>query len=361
MTLQTLSRPMYWPDLSRVSAAAAPANDVAMTSAGHYACIVLRAYRAMIITHFGFLPQAATGSPTATLTLETVDATTGLPTGTLWNAAGGGSTVTTGTLTAAAWSLSALTASATFVAGDVFAAKIAMASGTTLTNARLGSYLQPSSTNPYIVNNTGAPAKAVTIAKCMALGESSTSFVPFDGMMPVSAASSTAFNNTNAAKRGVRFQVPFACRVVGMRIFLNTGNGDFNALIMNDAGTDLGSTSIAVDKDQTFANAGGSHDIMFTTAAVLVPGIWYRLAIEPSSATNTVSYTFTLPTADYRSAMPGGLNYTYAALASGSWDDTQTTLVQVMDLIIDQLDDGAGGATVVTMQNTQIIPGARAP
>jgi hypothetical protein len=41
--------------------------------------------------------------------------------------------------------------------------------------------------------------------------------------------------------------------------------------------------------------------------------------------------------------MPGGANCHYATYASGSWTDTATDQVPIMDILIDQLDDGTGG------------------
>lgn len=342
MALQAI-KPRIWPGIvEAVAAGPLISADIAMTAAGHYTCPVMQAWRDMTITHMGFYPQAATGSPTGTWTIETVSTTTGLPTGTLWNASGGGSTVTTGTLVAGTWVLSALAASAVITRGSWFAAKFAMASGTTLSSGKISSFGGLSNL-PYRANSTGSPAKAVTIPQLLALGDSATTFIPFDQLWPITAWTANSFNNTSSAKRGVRFQVPFACRATGVRTIQGLG-GDYNILITNDAGTDLGSTSILVDKDLFMASTGYSN-VFFTTPAVLSPGTSYRLVIEPTSATNCQSIVMTLPTADYRSGMPGGTNYTYTAY-TGTWDDSQTTLVPAMDLIIDQLDDGAGGGSV---------------
>jgi hypothetical protein len=85
-------------------------------------------------------------------------------------------------------------------------------------------------------------------------------------------------------------------------------------------------------------------EIYFDAAATLTAGTAYRAVIEPTSATNCNITTATLPSADYRGAWPHGLNSVYCTYTTGggAWDDTATTLLPFMDIIIDQLDDGAG-------------------
>jgi hypothetical protein len=57
-------------------------------------------------------------------------------------------------------------------------------------------------------------------------------------------------------------------------------------------------------------------------------------------------YTATLPSADYRSAWPGGTNYYYTTYTTaGGFTDT-TDQVPLMDLLMLKADDGlsAGGS-----------------
>jgi hypothetical protein len=45
--------------------------------------------------------------------------------------------------------------------------------------------------------------------------------------------------------------------------------------------------------------------------------------------------------------MPAGTTAHYTTFASAAWDDTNTSLLPLMELIIDQVDDGNGTGGVV--------------
>jgi hypothetical protein len=312
------------------------ATAVTLDAAGEYHSVIFCAREAMTISHVGWRCGAATGSPTADIRIETVD-TAGLPSGTLWAA---NTNIVTGALTANATTLFALTASASIAAGQMFCVKIAYNSGTSFIVQRF-SNVTPNLGVPYVVNNTGAPAKAGLNGLILALGSSTTAFYCVPGAFPLTTTTNTAFNNTNGARRGLRFQTPFNCRAVGVRFYGRSNNADFNAAMFDDAGTELSSSSTAFDGDQ-LANldASGVYEVYFDNPVTLSPGTWYRAALEPSSATNMNISHYTLPDSNYRSAWPGGTNHHLTTYASGAWTDTATADIPAIEIMIDQLDDG---------------------
>jgi hypothetical protein len=89
---------------------------------------------------------------------------------------------------------------------------------------------------------------------------------------------------------------------------------------------------------------------LFDNPVTLLPGVWYRAALEPLSATNINMYTATLPSAPYRAAWAGGVNQLYTTRASGTWDDTKTDQIPFMDILYDQSDDGVGGYPASRLQ-----------
>jgi hypothetical protein len=241
--------------------------------------------------------------------------------------------------------LTALGASATISKGQMFAVKIAYASGTSQVIQRLDGIL-PAAANvlPYSVVNTGTPTKgAAGYTILLALGSNSTTFYQIPGAIAANSFTAGTFNNTNSAKRGLRFVPPMNCRAIGMRFYTGSTSGDYNISIMNDAGTELSSSSTAYDGDQT-ASGGSMTTAFFDNAVTLTAGTAYRIAIEPTSATNSGVTFYTLPSADYYTASPGGANATYATLASGTWTDS-TTQVPIMDVLLDQIDDGTGSGS----------------
>ena len=248
---------------------------------------------------------------------------------------------TSGTCVAGTWELVALTASATIAKGEDFAIVIKYSSGTSVTTGFLGAGTMQAAGAPYRVTNvTGSAVKSGSNSTLLAVGSGATAFYAMKGCFAATAFAANAFNNTNSAARGARFQVPFKCRAVGLRYYQNAA-GNHNIVLYDDAGTELSSSSTA--KTQANSVSALAQESFFDNAVTLSPATWYRAALEPSSATNCNMGTLQLPSADYRSAMPGGTNFHYALRASGTWDDTETDQVPLLDVLIDQLDDGVGG------------------
>lgn len=344
MALVTLPSPILWPGILGQTSGGPTLSGtlVTVSSAGHYGAYVFCAKEDMTISHVGFRAGSAVGSPTAEVRIETLDAT-GFPSGTLWGTNTNG---TTGTVSSSTFVLQALTASASVSKGQIFCVKLAYASGTSLELQQWSSTdYNFQSVLPYGVTNTGTPTKQVMNGSfaCMALGSSSTTFYQVPGAVPATNTSvGGAFNNTNSAKRGLRFTPPMSCRVVGIRWYNSTSVGDFNAVIFNDAGTELSSSSTAFDGDFRSTSGNGAQSVFFDSPVTLTAGTTYRAAIEPTTATNVNVSGYTMPSTNYRSASRAGTTAHYTTFATSSWTDTATDQLPFLDIIIDQLDDGTG-------------------
>lgn len=339
MTLQTLNHSMLWPGtLEYLTGTPSIATQQTLDAAGEYQALIFCARQAMTISHVGWRCGAATDSPTADTRVETVD-TDGNPSGTLWAT---DTNLVSGALTANTFALHALTASASITAGQMVCIKIGYNSGTSFVVQRVNNMHVSVGSVPYTITNTsGSVVKSLPPgALIIALGSSTTAFYDVTSLFPADSFTASAFNNTNSAARGLRFQVPFKCRCVGLRAWLSNSSGDFNIFLADDAGSELSSSSTAFDGNHNVASANGTQNIYFDSPVTLSPSTWYRAAVEPSSATNTTVGFLTLPSADYRSGMPGGTNHHYTTLASGSWTDSATSSVPLLDILLDQLDDG---------------------
>jgi len=348
-TLVTLPGPIAYPNITtHFNANPGMGTAATLTATGHYLAYVLTAREDMVVSHVAFRTNSVTGTtPVATVTIETVD-TGGLPSGTLWNAGGGGSTSTTGTLTSTTVFLQALAASATIPKGSVFAVKIAVASGTTpsvgISNINQVAVFQNANNLPYQVNNVGTPTKNVVNNSTanIALGSSSTTFYQVTGAMPAIAAGNNTFNNTNGAKRGLRFTIPMNARAVGVRLATQSSVGDYNVCLYDDAGAELNNSCTAYVGADSPATTSGPNWTYFDNTVTLTAGTTYRIAIEPTTATNVAVGTIQLPSASYRGASLLGTTGHYTTFVSGSWTDTATDTVPLMDVLIDQIDNGAG-------------------
>lgn len=350
MTLVTLPSPFAWPGIvGQMSGGPSLGSSSSLTAAGHYIAYVFCAKESMTLANIGFRSSVASGSPTMDVRIETVDTSTGFPTGALWST---NTNIVTSTLASSTWNLLTLTSSASIAAGQLFAVKLAYAAGTSIninTLNNLTNFVQTSL--PYQVTNTGSPARALlgNAAADIALGSSSTSFYEVPGTIPVITASAGSFNNTSSAKRGLRFTPPMNCRVIGIRFYDSSSTGDFNIDLYDSVGTTL-ITSTAISGNVNAASANAPITAYFGTPQSLTAGTTYRAVIEPTSATNVNVSTLQLPSASYRGASPAGTTALYTTYA-GSWVDSATDTIPLLDLIIDQVDDGTGsgggGTTVV--------------
>lgn len=343
MALVSLGGPIAWPGLvPSVAGGFSTSSYANLTSAGHYIAYIYAASQDMVISHVGFRVATATGSPTADVRIETVDAS-GFPSGTLW---GTNTNIVTGTLSANTNTLQALTASATITKGQVFCVKLAYASGTALAIGYMDVSLPKNLVMPYRVTNTGTPTKGLLNAETpiLALGSSSTTFYCIPGAFPINGLTAGTFNNTNSARRGLRFTIPMNCRAVGIHWYNNGQIGDYNATLYNDAGTELSSSSTAYDGDYAVASSNGTSYVYFDNTVTLTAGTIYRISIEPTTATNCNVYAYSFLAPEYRSATAAGTGCLYTTFATGAWTDTATSNLPVMDLLIDQVDNGSGGA-----------------
>jgi hypothetical protein len=331
---------MVWPLAINPGGTVSIATHTTMDAAGEYGAIIICATEAMTISHVGFRVNTAIGSPTADIRIETVDPATGLPTGTLWDT---NTNVVSGTLTSTTFHLEALTASASINTGEIFAVVMAYASGTSIIQGRLGN-VGIQAGLPYAVLHAGSAVKTpqTNYHVDLALGSSSTAFYNVRGIIPVQTVTNVQFADSDDDRRGLRFKVPFKCSCSGIQNYFGTAVGDFTAALYADAGGLLASTTF--EGDATAAASSGGPFLPFS-AVELAANTWYRAVIVPTSGTNTQVTTLTMPSADYSEAMPWGTNahYTTYTLAGG-WVDTATTAYPLISILIDKLDDGAGGA-----------------
>lgn len=339
-TLVSLPSPIIFPGIVGAMAGGPGFGTAATLDAtGEYITYVQVAREDMVLSHVGFRVGTVANSPTVEVRIETLDAS-GIPSGTLWGTNTNG---TSATLTTNSNPLVALTAAATITKGEAFAVKIVWGGVATssvivqLTNSLPMPY---NSSAPYsVINTTGSAVKASLGAMgSLAFGSSATTFYYVPGFFPTTAFSGAVFNNTNSAKRGLKFTIPMKARAIGIRWLGGAAVGDYNAVLLDTSNNVLATGTF--DGDVTAANSGAPLSVYFTTQATLTPGT-YRVAIEPTTTTNVNVSTYTLPSSDYFSATPAGLTAVYSTFVSGTWTDS-TTQLPAMDVILDQLDDGAG-------------------
>ncbi len=356
MTLVSLQTAIGWPgNCQRIGGVPAINSDQTLSASGHYQSWVGAAREAMTISHIGFRVATVANSPTAEVRVETV-AADGTPSGTLFNSGTtNNSNGTTGVLTSNSWTLQALTGAPVVPAGSMFAllVKWGGVATSTIQVARLSNLNGSPLGLPYEVTNVGGSAVKIPASgtKLIVAGSGLTTFYSLLNSGAANSVAANAFNNTNSAAKGLRFQVPFKCRAVGIRHYQGAANGDYGVALYDDSNNILSSSDTAYDGNYSAESATAVSVSYFDSPVTLSTGTWYTAALVPSSATNINCYTATMQSSAYLTGWAGGANQGFATLASGTWTTTGAGFadtIPFMDIMIDQVDDGtgSGGAAV---------------
>jgi len=346
MTLQTIGPPCVWPgNIGYGGTAPALGNGDALTASGHYSADYFVASEDMVVTHIGLKCASAASTPQVSLAIETVSA--GLRTGTDFSTNSNTGTVTPSTT----FTAYALTGAATISRGSVYAVVIRWVGGSVTPNLA-GNYYGSFAMPYHGTNVSGSDVKsAFTQTRDISIHSSATAFYKLPGYRPVASWANGSFNNTSSAKKAAKLTFPFKARIIGLRYWQGTGTGDFNyGLLASDGSTVLSSSDTAYTATNSAAISNGILDLPFDSPVNVEAGTVLYAYVEPTSATNVLFWTATLPTsgataAQYRGAWPGGVNFIASSQASGTWTDS-TTDVPLIDILYDQLDVGVGGRII---------------
>jgi hypothetical protein len=259
------------------------------------------------------------------------------------------------------WKTATLTAAASLTKGQEFAIVVVVSSGTPNMNlaAPPGSLVTYAilAHYPLTLQDTGGGTWATQGAGWEWIVQfASAGVVPLVGLNPTSGAGTiTAFNSgTSPDERALRFQAPMKCRVAGLRLamFNIAAGGDFTASLWDATGDVDGEALAQASIDGDFALSAtqdGYVDLLFATPVELSAGTTYYAGVRADTANNIGLAEFS--NANVTNALRGfqGVDAsmylstrTWTAGAAGAWSDTTTTLPLIY-LIVDQLDDGAGG------------------
>jgi len=287
-------------------------------------------------------------SVSAELRVETVSATTGKPSGTLFG------TNTNNSVTLAAddaFYEVTLTADAAVTIGDILWIGVKNP-GSAPGGSSFFSAYQASGIGcqfPYSTNDEGTDKSANGMFMSIEYDDGVT--VPVPGLIPecTSATNTTVTSATTPDTIGLRFQVPVPVRVVGWWAYLEQ-DGDCRVRLVTSAYHQANNTgvlaSMDLDKDQHGPSGGTEYYFhFFNTAVELAISTNYRLVFEPQDASNLgLRYLNTsgLPGLD---GYPGGRNFHMTEAkdptADGSWTNYNSSTFRRpwMGLVIDQMGE----------------------
>lgn len=307
-------------------------------AAGEEHAVIFRVPKTGNLSHLLFRVGSVTSAQTLRVGLETVDATTGFPTGTAY-----GSMVVGTQASPSANTLYevALGTAASATDGDVVAMVVEFDS--TVGNLQLSMFSGIRDMNqglPYAALYTGTWAKQSDLNMTPIIGvkydDGSYHFV---GGMVGQTASSATFNNTSTPdERGNVFTLDAPVRVCGLWGAISpTANCDL--VLYNSSDTVL--ATVSIDADQV---AGTTMRLVhgFFDPVSLAIGT-YRVVVKPTTASDVnISYISVNSNGQFGCNAAGEKVVLTTRTDAGAWTNTSTEQVSHLGMIIDQIDDGTG-------------------
>lgn len=273
--------------------------------------------------------------------------------------AGGASGTVVVADTVTGWQTVTITTPPTLTKGQEFAIVMTVSSGTpNLTIGGDGVSNGSHSYMPATIVDTGAGTWAWGVTQLAWVVEMTTAGVVYlPTLAPLDGTSETAFNSSSSPDEyALKFSIPIKCRCSGISVFMSNiaAAADFSLSLWPASSSVDGDalTQIAIDGDWPFStSADGYFTVMFPDAVELAANTTYYLGVRADTANNIAIGRFGVPTG-VTNALRGFGNGSdtcyqstraWTAGTAGAWTDLATTL-PLISLVIDQLDDGAGGA-----------------
>ena len=310
---------------------------------GHYVAWIASPPVGDTIDRVFFKINAATTGCTCLARLETVDAATGLPTGTLVHANASQSVVIA---SGAADYEVVFSGSFTMPSIELFALVLAQNSGTPV-GIQPASFADDNSNSglPYLIDYDASAANRHSLAMCFGIGNSTGASI-MRHLWPIESVTTHSFDSADSPDTyGNRVTADAPMRVCGAWVWADIDGAAKLKLYDSDG------TTVLAERDMD-ANVPPSATALinryrFASKVELSPGNYY-LAVEATSGTNLAVYSCQFPSSSWRHGSPMGggtmqmASTTQTPSSTGDWtlDDTSQVF---MGLIVDGIESGGGG------------------
>jgi len=320
-------------------------TQMLIDAAGEKAGWVLRAPKTGNIRKVGFGLYTVTTGATMDVRIETVDMSTGFPTGTLWGTNTNASQVILDT-DDYKWFTTQLTSDAAVTRNDLIAVVIVNPQ-TSYGNMIIPVFSDDSRQLPYSAWYQAAWSRLG--GPIMALEYSDGSYESIPGIWPIKATNTVTFNSGSTTKlRGLRFKLPFPARITGLEFHtVAAAAADCSAQLYGSDGSTV-LASVTHDGDLNWSTNSFPVTLLFDSPVEILKDTYYRIVIKPTSGTNVYIYDYDVETAAIMDAAPGGQDFHYTSAntatpaGEGDWTNTVTKR-PFLNIIIDGLHDGTGG------------------
>lgn len=312
--------------------AAGLTSTMVVDASGEKAAYIFRAPADGTITEVLFRTASITAADVM-VRVETMDESTGFPTGTLWDTDTEVAMSFSTGLTQF-WRTAVLTAGATVQRGDLLAVVVSWVAGST---AVMGLNLTQRAF-PYTALFTASWAKQNAPVPMVVLNYGGDYYLPVGCSSGVTSASIST--STTPDEVGNLYTPLFTQRVIGLTALADF-DGACQLTVYDSANTVLATTSIAPATRQGVN--GGAVELALDTVIELEAGESYRLVFTPTSTTSVNVQAWVVDAAAGLATAPGGAEFVYTSrVDAGTWSETTTQQAMIYP-IIDGIEMGGGG------------------
>lgn len=293
------------------------------------------------ITKIGFRTGTVTVSDALKISLQTVDEDTGRPTGNLIHADAYGVQASVASNTTY-WVSTQNPVAVT--RGDIVAPVVEF-------NSYVAGNLQmlvvfgwhTYSLFPYIFSYTGLTWSLQARYSNFGLEYDDDIIEPVNGAFPALSVGSPSWDaNDDPDRRGLRFSVPYNCRISGVYVLIDL-DGDTDIELYDNDGVTLLET-ISLDSNVRGVTSRTILLKSFVTPIELIKNTFYRIILHPTTGTDITLGTFIVTddgASEAMNALNGGVNFHYTTchgspVNEASWTQTATRR-PLIGLMIDQL------------------------
>ena len=342
-TVVSIEGQLYWPTMVFTD----QNNDFQIASdlldaGGEKSAALLTVSKAGTIDRITWATRTVTTGATMDVRLETMDTTTGDPSGTLFCLLSNGAQIVLDTDDNTQFTTT-LTAGCTVDEGDRIALVIvnpSVSPGTLQIHAGVdGNNGKPR--NVYTDHFTASWAKAPGEFPYTTPGYSDSTYA-FTWTFPVTATSNSIDTGTASDEIGNKFTVNVPARVVGWWAVLDMSTGSDFDVVLYEGSTAIETISVVYAQNDAADMLWAGF---FQTTDTLAIGTTYRIVIKPTTTNNVEIWDFAVSAAALMDTLSMGQDWQYTERAdAGSWTET-TTKRALVGIIVDALDDGTGGGS----------------
>lgn len=304
------------------------------------------------VAKIGFGTGTVTTGATVDVRLETVDLTTGAPSGTLATTNSNASQVIADT-DDNVWFEVTLTASHSATAGQMLAIVIVNPSGSP-GNINIKRGFTSAATGSAIVGFSGTWHYQASWGRTSGTHgmylESDGGQAIYTGSSPAITQTSVSFNNGSTPdERGNIFQFSVPVSVCGATSTIEPNAADFDLVLYDsDGSTALRTVSIDGSFIENRVNPDRTFYVSFEPVT-LTASTNYRIAFKPTSGSSVEVMEFAVNDAEVLDAFGGGQTmHKTTRTNAGSWTEVTTSRLDI-GLLICGFDNGAGGGSAVNV------------